>query len=167
MPPRRLLIIGNSGSGKSTMARHLAAQWGLPVLPLDTVAWAEGAQRRPLADSRRDLLQFIHDHTGWIMEGCYGSLAETALPHCTELRFLNPGVEVCVANCRARPWEPEKFATPAEQDAMLETLIDWVQQYETRDDEFGLAHHLAIYDSFTGTKHEYTALPPVDSESRE
>mgnify|MGYP001178649844 CR=1 FL=1 len=45
--------------------------------------------------------------------------------------------------------------TPEEQDKMLEDLISWVREYETREDEYGLAHHRAIYDHFQGTKREY------------
>jgi hypothetical protein len=32
-----------------------------------------------------------------------------------------------------------------------------VRQYDTRDDEYGLARHRAIFDGFTGRKHEYPA----------
>ena len=56
---------------------------------------------------------------------------ESALPHCTELKFLDPGVAACVANCRKRPREPDKFPSPEEQDKMLEDLISWVREYET------------------------------------
>jgi adenylate kinase family enzyme len=162
MHHHRILIIGNSGSGKTTMARALAAQWGVPVLSLDAIAWAEGVQRRPQDDCTHDILKFINEHEQWIMEGCYASLAEAALPHCTELLFLNPGIEVCEANCRARPWEPDKFATPTEQDAMFANLIDWVRQYDTRQDEFGLKQHRAIYNGFAGAKREVKTLPELD-----
>lgn len=33
----------------------------------------------------------------WVIEGCYGDLILAALPSRTELRFLNPGIEACVA----------------------------------------------------------------------
>ena len=35
----RALVFGNSGSGKSTYARALAARHGLPHLDLDSVVW--------------------------------------------------------------------------------------------------------------------------------
>ena len=81
-----------------------------------------------------------------------------ALPYCDELRFLNPGVEVCVNHCWQRPWEPEKFSSPAEQQAMLNSLIEWVKDYEHRTDEFGLQKHREIFTAFTGKKHEYRSL---------
>jgi adenylate kinase family enzyme len=151
----RILIFGNSGSGKTTMARALARERGLPHLDLDSLAWAEAAVRRPLAESVALIEGFVARHPEWVIEGCYGDLLEVVLPHCTELRFLNPGVEACIANCRARPWEPEKYASKEEQDANLAFLLDWVREYDTRDDEYSLARHRRIFDSFPGRKREY------------
>jgi adenylate kinase family enzyme len=151
----RIVILGNSGSGKTTMARALAAEHGVPHLDVDLIAWAAPGVRKPLADSVAEMEAFVAAHPGWVMEGSYADLAAAALPHCTELRFLNPGVEACVAHCRARPWEPEKYATPAEQDAMLEFLLAWVRQYPLRDDEYSLRAHRAVFDGFAGPKREY------------
>ena len=35
---------------------------------------------------------YVAAHPGWVIEGCYGDLIEAALPHASELCFLNPGV---------------------------------------------------------------------------
>jgi predicted kinase len=45
----RVAIFGNSGSGKSTMARELAERHRVPMLELDTVVWEPGqiAPSRP------------------------------------------------------------------------------------------------------------------------
>lgn len=155
----RIIIFGNSGSGKTTMARSLAQAHGLAHLDLDSLAWDSPGVRRPLEQSARAIRDFVHAQSAWILEGCYGDLLEVALPSCTELRFLNPGVETCVANCRARPWEPEKYPSPEAQDQMLAFLLDWVRAYETRSDEYSLARHQAIFESFHGPKREFTSLP--------
>ena len=80
------------------------------------------------------------------MEGCYADLAELALAHATHLVFLNPGVEACVANCRARPWEPHKYSSAAAQDRNLPMLVEWVRGYATRDDEYSLRRHRELFD---------------------
>lgn len=154
----RVILLGNAGAGKSTMARHLMQNRTIPRLSLDEIAWAEGTQRKAHGESVRELQAFLKANDQWIIEGCYSDLIEVVLPHCTELRFLNPGTEVCVAHCRQRPWEPEKFASPQKQQAMLETLINWVREYETRDDEYGLRRHRELFDSFAGPKREYTNI---------
>jgi adenylate kinase family enzyme len=151
----RIVIFGNSGSGKTSMARALAAEQGLAHLDLDLLAWDEPGERREPERSAADIQRFLDDHADWVVEGCYADLLEVALPFCTELRFLNPGTEACVAHCRARPWEPAKYASREEQDAKLAFLLDWVRQYETRDDEYSLARHRALFDAFAGPKQEF------------
>lgn len=148
------MILGNSGSGKTTLARRLAERYGLARLSLDEIAWTDGPNRRDETQARSLLDGFLDGNPRWVVEGCYGGLIVHALRRAEELRFLNPGTAVCVARCHARPWEPEKFATPEEQDAALAHLIDWVRQYETRDDEFGLKRHRRIFEEFGGTKRE-------------
>jgi len=160
---QRIVIIGNSGSGKSTLAKALADRHGLAHLDLDTIAWVPSAPptRRCLAESAAAIADFQAQHPGWIMEGCYADLAELALVHATQLVFLNPGVEVCVANCRARPWEPHKYSSPAAQDRNLAMLIAWVRGYATRDDELSLRRHRTLFDGFSGDKVEHAQLPPL------
>lgn len=151
----KVILLGNAGAGKSTLARKLIEREPAARLPLDEVAFQSGTERRPLQDSIADVQAFIEKNESWIIEGCYSDILEPALNHCEELYFLNPGIETCVAHCRARPWEPEKFASSEEQDENLEYLIEWVRSYETRSDEYGLSRHRALFASFGGKKHEF------------
>ena len=150
------MVLGNSGSGKTTLARTLGDEHELAHLDLDTIAWTEPGIRRPLAESVEAIHAFDAAHRAWVMEGSYASLARAALPLCTEVVFLNPGVEACVANCERRPWEPEKYASPEAQTARLPFLLDWVRSYATRDDEYGLAQHRAVFEAFDGPRREIT-----------
>lgn len=150
----KLILLGNAGAGKSTLSRKLIARHPAARLSLDEVAFGEGTERRPLRDSIEDVKRWIARHEDWIIEGCYADIIEAVLPQCEELVFLNPGVEACVAHCRSRPWEPEKFASPREQDENLANLVEWARAYETRGDEYGLARHRALFDSFDGKKRE-------------
>ncbi len=155
MEPLRAILFGNSGSGKSSLARQLVAGRAVPILSLDDIAWNPGPERKPLAESVAALQEFVQTHDEWVIEGCYADLVEAALPFGSELRFLNPGIEVCVAHCRSRPWEPDKYATPEAQEAMFANLIEWVRAYETRDDECSFGRHRAVFDSHEGAKREY------------
>jgi adenylate kinase family enzyme len=151
---QRVLIFGNSGSGKSTLAGRLARERQLVHLDLDSLAWEAPGVRKPLAGSEVLISEFLDVNRRWVVEGCYADLLELALPAATELFFLNPGVEACVANCRARPWEPSKYPSKQAQDENLEFLLDWVRQYESRADEYSLARHRALFDAFAGPKHK-------------
>ncbi len=157
---RSVVIIGNSGSGKSTLARKLAQPLNIPTLDLDTVAWEPGqiAAPRPAESALADLEQFCATQAQWIVEGCYGTLAEHALGWTPRLIFVNPGEDICIRNCRSRPWEPHKYASKAEQDSKLEFLLTWVSDYYRRNDDTSLARHRAIYETYKGQKREINEL---------
>ena len=150
----RIVIVGNSGSGKSTLARQLADVHSLPMLDLDSIVWEQGqtAVLRNSSDAVADLDAFCDVHDRWVIEGCYGNLARRALERSPALLFLEPGVDVCRANCRNRRWEPHKYASREEQDQKLEFLLLWVEEYYTRTDTLSLVDHLALFDVYEGRK---------------
>ena len=155
----KVVVIGNSGSGKSTFARRAAAEHGLTYLELDMIVWEPGgvAIERPAQAARADLAAFIATNERWVIEGCDGDLAAAALPSCTELVFMNPGVAACIANNRRRPWEPHKYPSAAAQERNLAMLLEWVESYYTRDGVRSYAYHRRLYDAFAGAKRELVA----------
>ena len=159
----RVLVFGNSGSGKSTYARALAARHGLPHLDLDSIVWEPNqiAVQRPPEQILASLQHFLSGHDSWVIEGCYGELVEAAGQHCTELVFLNPGLDVCLENNRRRPWEPHKYASLEQQNAMLAHLQTWVADYYTRSGPWSYEAHRRIFDVCRGAKTEYTCAPTI------
>jgi adenylate kinase family enzyme len=155
---KRVLIFGNSGAGKSTLARELTLQQQLAHLDLDTLAWEPTSPptRRSVEASSQAIARFTAHNADWVIEGCYSDLLERVAPVCTEMIFLNPGVQACIKNCRARPWEPHKYSSKAAQDENLNLLIDWVRAYATRDDECSLQSHRRLFDAYMGPKREHT-----------
>lgn len=157
------VIFGNSGAGKSTLARQLAALHTLAHLDLDTIAWlpcnlseGESPKRMPLADSRRHIERFIEQHPKWVIEGCYADLIELVLPYTSKLVFLNLPIKACIENAKARPWEPHKYPSKAEQDANLPMLIKWIENYDYRTDTFSQRAHQQLFDQFSGSKAMHT-----------
>jgi len=143
------------------MARALAERHQIAMLELDTVVWEPGqiAVERPRDAIRADVERFLASNEQWVVEGCYGELVELVLGRCTHAIFLNPGLDACVANNRRRPWEPHKYASAEDQDAMLAKLLDWVAGYYVRDDQWSYGYHRRVFDSFAGMKTEMTELP--------
>lgn len=160
----RVLVFGNSGSGKSTLARHLARRHDLPLLDLDSIVWepCQIALQRDIEAILNSLMDFIDQHTCWVIEGCYGELVQLASAYCDEMLFLNPGLDACLENNRARPWEPHKYKSKAEQDAMLENLQAWVTSYYTREDQWSYAAHRKVFYSYDGSKQEYRHSPALE-----
>ncbi len=152
----RILVFGNSGSGKSTFAKLSAEEHGLAHLDLDSIVWEPdqiAVQRSP-GDISASLETFIASHNEWVIEGCYGELVAAASGHCTELVFLNPGLDTCLANNLRRPWESHKYASKEAQDAMLANLQAWVADYYEREDQWSYHAHREIFDAFNGFKSE-------------
>ncbi len=158
---QKVVIFGNSGSGKSTLAREKAKALSCPHLDLDTVAWEDNISsaptRKPLSTSMEAVESFLDDNQNWVIEGCYADLLELVIPYATEIIFLNPGVETCIENCGKRPWESHKYESPEEQDANLEILIGWIEQYPQRVDEFSLQAHQDLFAAYEGRKREYSS----------
>lgn len=70
---RRVSVAGNSGAGKSTVARRLAAILGVPYLELDAVFHQPGWQPLPDEEFRRVTAgQAAED--GWVIDGNYGKV---------------------------------------------------------------------------------------------
>lgn len=106
---KRIVIYGNAGSGKTTLAKKIAITHNIPYLCMDTITWTEHKTRLPVKTSKQHIDSFIERHTEWVIEGCYGTLVEMLLPAAMELLFLNPGIAVCQMRSKKRSWEPEKF----------------------------------------------------------
>ncbi|SFG48620.1 DNA topology modulation protein FlaR [Sporolactobacillus nakayamae] len=73
LPQKRIYIIGSVGSGKTTLARRIAAKTGITAYELDNVVWErhpDGDRRR--ASAERDcVLQGILQENSWIVEGAH------------------------------------------------------------------------------------------------
>lgn len=151
---KKILVFGNSASGKSTLAKALTKQQGLAHLDLDTLAWlpVSPPKRSPLNQSTEKIISFINENDAWVIEGCYSDLLSCAIPFSTELVFLNIPISSCIKNARNRPWEPHKYASKKEQDKNLGMLIQWITDYKTRTDTFSYASHQKLFDAYKGKK---------------
>jgi len=75
---QRVLVMGSSGSGKSTFARRLSEITGLPFVSLDGLFWKPGWVKSDTAEFRERLTEVaLQPH--WIMDGNFPS-------HLVELR---------------------------------------------------------------------------------
>ena len=153
----KVLVFGNSGSGKSTYARALAKREGLAHLDLDSIVWEAGkiAVQRPRDSVEASLRSFIDSQAAWVIEGCYSELVRVASAHCTLLVFLNPGKDACMRNNLRRRWEPHKYASLELQNTMLNQLQKWVAGYYQRGDAWSYRVHREIFDAFAGPKVEH------------
>lgn len=158
----RIVILGNSGAGKSVLARRLAGG-AVPVLDLDRLAREPGlsAVARDPSAAAADLEAFLAVHPEWVVEGGDAGLAAIALRRDPELLLLDPGAEACLRNGRSRPWEAHKYASRAEQDRHLDALLVRVADYDRRVDGSSRQAHEALFAAHAGAKRRLTRAEQV------
>ncbi|RYC07215.1 adenylate kinase [Nocardioides zhouii] len=77
--PRRVLVYGVTGSGKSTAALALGERTGLPVTLVDELTWLPGWV--PVEDSvQREVIGEIVAGECWVLDTAYGAHLDLVLP---------------------------------------------------------------------------------------
>jgi adenylate kinase family enzyme len=91
---QRVLVIGCSGTGKSTFARALGAGTGLPVVHIDQLFWQPGwvAAPRELYLSR---LEKVVAGPQWIIDGNNPSTLDCRIPRADTIVWLQRPRAVC------------------------------------------------------------------------
>jgi adenylate kinase family enzyme len=68
---RRILVVGVSGNGKTTLSRRLAAKLGVPYTELDALNHLSGWVEANDEDFRRDVEAAMNRSDGWVLDGSY------------------------------------------------------------------------------------------------
>jgi len=76
---RRILIVGNSGGGKSTLARRLGERLRLPVIHLDVIFWKPGWVETG-DDVFRVEVERALQAPAWICDGNFGGTWDLRMP---------------------------------------------------------------------------------------
>ncbi|MEY9163971.1 adenylate kinase family enzyme [Sinorhizobium fredii] len=83
---KRILVVGCSGGGKTTLARGLSTRFDLPFVSMDReFFWLPGWVSRPRAEQRAMITARV-DEPEWIMDGTNSSSFDLRLPR-TEIVF--------------------------------------------------------------------------------
>ncbi len=153
---QRIVIIGNSGSGKSHFARQLSVALDAPVIHFDEHFWEPGGfnKKRPPDVVHAEIKQLSMGDK-WIMEGVFGDLASSALENATHLIFLNKTWDECKSALNARGSNSNKQLDPVAAENSFRELLSWAESYVIRENSRSLYGHSKIFSSFHGNKHEF------------
>lgn len=98
----KIQIIGFSGSGKSTLAKILSDHHNISVLHLDSVHFYGDWQERTLEEQNAIVLDFMHQHSDWIIDGNYSRVAPKRFEESDLTIFLAYNRFVCYWNAWRR-----------------------------------------------------------------
>ena len=85
---RRIMIVGQPGAGKSTLAARLGALTGLPVVHIDKIHWQAGWVERSKAEKTRLCLE-AEQQSRWVFEGGHSATWPTRLARADMLVWLD------------------------------------------------------------------------------
>ena len=87
-PPKRVLILGPSGSGTSTLARQIGERLDLPVIHLDATNWNPGWVQTERAHFRERVAEAVRGDV-WVMDGNDTSDLDLRLPRAEAVIWLD------------------------------------------------------------------------------
>lgn len=98
---RRVVVLGCSGAGKSTVATELARRTGLPLVELDHHFWQPGWVM-PDEQSWRATQRELVSGAAWVLDGNYGSTYDERLPLADTVVVLDTSRWRCLWRVLAR-----------------------------------------------------------------
>ncbi|MBD5550301.1 MAG: adenylate kinase [Lachnospiraceae bacterium] len=135
---KKILVIGCPGAGKSTFARKLRQNLGLPLYYLDMI-WHKPDKTNISRDEFDRHLQEILGRDEWIIDGNYRRTLEMRLQAADTVFLLDYPLDVCLAGAK------ERIGTKREDMPWVETELDdefrqWIIDFSK--DQLPMIYHL-------------------------
>ena len=92
---KRILIIGNAGSGKTTFAKALAEKTHLPLIHLDKLFWC-GEWEHLSRDEFDAVLQIELEKDEWIIDGNFSRTIPHRLKYCDTVFYFDLPAITCL-----------------------------------------------------------------------
>lgn len=160
---QRIVIVGNSGSGKTFLANQISHYFG-KVFHFDSFFWEPGGfnKKRPKEVVARELVE-ISEMDGWVVEGVFGELAELFINRATCLIWLDMNWETCQKNLLLRGSESSRQLEPQKAEENFLILIGWASKYWERTNSRSYTGHKKIFDVFPRSKYRLTSKQELDN----
>ena len=160
----KILIIGNSGSGKSWLSEQLSRKLELEEINLDSIVWEPGGyNRKRSAGAIESEMVRIQSRHRWVVEGVFGALAEQLIHSADTLLFLDLDWSVCERSLRARGSESSKQLDAEQAEKNFNELLQWASEYSERESKSSWQFHQQLFTDFHGKKIRFTTRSQVNT----
>jgi adenylate kinase family enzyme len=130
---RRVLIIGNSGGGKSTLARRLGDKLGLPVIHLDVLFWKPGWVESDDEEFRSRIAAALAA-PAWVCDGNFGGSWDLRMPLADTIVWIDQPAWLCLIRAVGRVFEYRDGTRPDMAEGCREKI------------DFKFYHFILTYD---------------------
>ena len=138
--PKRIHIVGASGSGTTTLAACTAARYGHRHLDTDDFYWIPTQppfrQKRPRAERLAMLRQALFEHGSWVLSGSLCGWGDPLISDFELVVFLAIPLPVRMARLRAREiqrYDERAVAPGGELHKAHIAFLDWARGYDEGD----------------------------------
>ena len=98
---KKVIVIGNNGSGKSYFSKKLAKISGLPLVHLDKIYWRENWEH-PTRDEWAKIQENLLKKDEFIIDGMYISTLEMRFSQAELIIFLDIDLSTCIDAIKTR-----------------------------------------------------------------
>lgn len=146
---QRILIVGDSNAGKSTLGERLAAHLGVPFVELDALYWLPGWKGREPEDFRAVLQKTLTATDAWVAAGNYTSHAHVHWPLADTIVWLDYPLRITIPRIIARSWRRwrrKELLWGTNRERFYEQLMVW--DAEKSLVAFSVKHHRARREGY-------------------
>lgn len=149
----RIVIIGNSGSGKTYLAQVLSREFRLALIHLDKLFWEPGGfnKKRPI-DVVYTEIATLAQGPSWVVEGVFGELAQEFFPNADFLIWLALDWATCSASLLKRGSESAQQLDQSLAEENFNQLLKWASEYWQRENLRSYRGHARLFEQFNGQK---------------
>ena len=126
---KRIIVIGCSGSGKSTFAIRLSNMTRIPLFHLDNIWWK--SDRTHISRDEFDIkLETIIRSESWIIDGDYSRTYKTRIIACDTILFLDYSRDVCLSGIEERVGK-DRPDIPWTEETIDPELVDLINNFQS------------------------------------
>lgn len=137
--PRRILLLGCAGAGKTTLAARLGEAIGAPVICLDAI-WRPGRSEADIPGFRAQMAE-MHAGPAWVSDGNFAQATfDLRLPRAQLVIWLDTPRPVCVWRALIRPFRQGEPHRPGDLGKVLHFIWNFDRVNRPRIERLRLEH---------------------------
>lgn len=150
---KRIIIIGNSGSGKTHLAQRLCTHFDYQLIHMNVLFWEPDrfGVKRPQEIVYAEIAALARKKT-WVVEGVFGELAQEFSPKADTLIWLDLDWGSCFKNLLLRRSENSNQPVKQSDEEMYAKLLKWASEYWRRSGPSSYQGHRFVFEQFNGDK---------------